>query len=112
MEVDTVSLDVVPVSERANCLNSSVSLIFRYERQFMFSETEKVNSVPFSPEVEEDRMMRCCFFLLSLSLCVFRFNNMYTIGLSDDDVVRHFYETNDEMMEKSDVVKQFTRGDL
>jgi len=32
-------------------------LIFRYERQFMFSETEKVNSVPFSPEVEEDRMI-------------------------------------------------------
>ena len=68
MEVDTVSLDVVPVSRRANCLNSSVSLIFRYERQFMFSETEKVNSVPFSPEIEEDRMIFSP--LLSLSVCL------------------------------------------
>ena len=51
------------------------------------------------------------FSSFSLSLCVC-FNNMYTIGLSDDDVVRHFYETNDEMMEKSDGLKQFTRGDL
>ena len=80
MEVDTVSLDVVPVSFRANCLNSSVSLIFRYEMQFMFRQTEKVNSVPFSPEVEEDRMTMLLFssFSLSLSVC---FNIYYrTIG--------------------------------
>ena len=111
MEVDTVSLDVVPVSRRANCLNSSVSLIFRYERQFMFSETEKVNSVPFSPEVEEDRMMRCCFFLLSLSLCVS--SVLIICTLSDYRMMMMFAIFRyDEMMEKSEGLKQFTRGDL
>jgi len=41
----------------------------------MFSETEKVNSVPFSPEVEEDRMIFSPLLSLSsvssvLILCV------------------------------------------
>ena len=77
----------------------------------MFSETEKVNSVPFSPEVEEDRMI---FLLFFLSLCVFCFNTVYT--LSDYRMMMMMFAIFTrrwrEMMEKSDGLKQFTRGDL
>lgn len=62
----------------------------------MFRQTEKVNSVPFSPEVEEDRMIfDAAFFserILSLSSVSSVLIIYIHIGLSDDDV-RHFYET-------------------